>query len=120
MLYSIGYQDRKIKDFIDLLKSRNIEFLLDVRSRPSGRNPNFRQAALKRHLEMAGVAYSWGGETLGGWAKIKECEIRRLAKWQANKTACLMCMEADPKACHRDYEIARRLVRYGVEVIHII
>jgi uncharacterized protein (DUF488 family) len=119
MLYSIGYQDKPIDFFIHALKGRKVEFLLDLRSRPSSKIASYNQNPLRKRLEQEGISYSWGGDTLGGFKVIKESEIRRLASWQANKTAAMMCMESDPAKCHRG-RIAQRLVKYGVSVKHIV
>ncbi|WP_449246644.1 DUF488 domain-containing protein [Desulfarculus baarsii] len=120
MLYSIGYQ--KMKDADDLvaaLRSHNIDTLVDVRSKPYGRKFAFNQSRLSAALSAVGIAYFWVGNYLGGFAKIQEADIARLAEWQKGKVACLMCMEANPDQCHRKYEIGRRLEAYGVEVIHL-
>jgi uncharacterized protein (DUF488 family) len=118
MLYTIGYQDKRIEEFIAALHDRGIEWLLDVRSKPFSRITSYRRDVLKRRLKREGISYSWGGATLGGFCKIKESEIKRLAKWQEGKVAVIMCMEADPRDCHR-FQIAERLGRYGVSVVHI-
>lgn len=118
MLYTIGYQDKTIEEFISLLQEREVEFLLDVRSKPFSKLRNFSRDVLKKKLEENGISYTWAGATLGGFAESKESEIVRLSKWQSNKKAAIMCMEADPRKCHR-FKIAARLGRYGVEVAHI-
>ncbi len=119
MLYSIGYQDKPIDFFISALKERGVLFLLDLRSRPSSKLPSYNQNPFRKRLELEGISYSWGGDTLGGFKEIRESEIRRLANWQANKVAVMMCMEATPDKCHRG-QIAERLIRYNVCVKHII
>lgn len=119
MFYSIGYQDKPIDFFISALKERKVEFLLDLRSWPSSKIPSYNQNPLRKRLDLEGIFYSWGGDTLGGFKEIKESEIRRLAGWQANKAAAMMCMESDPAKCHRG-RIAQRLVKYGVSVKHIV
>jgi uncharacterized protein (DUF488 family) len=118
MLYTIGYQDKRIDKFIAALHEREIKWLLDVRSKPFSRITSYRRDVLKRRLKREGITYSWAGATLGGFCKIKENEIKRLAKWQEGKVAVIMCMEADPWDCHR-FQIAERLGRYGVSVVHI-
>lgn len=120
MLYSIGYQKITVDQLLEILKKHNIEFLLDVRSKPYSRKYQFNKKALTAILKKHSISYTWAGETLGGFTKIRGSAIRRLSKWQSNKTACLMCMEADPEQCHRHYEIAVRLTRYGVTVNHIL
>jgi uncharacterized protein (DUF488 family) len=118
MLYSIGYQDKSITEFVEALRERGIQFLMDLRSKPVSRITSYRQEVLRSRLTKEGISYTWGGATLGGFKSIPESEIRRLANWQSSKVAVMMCMEADPEKCHRN-QIAERLRRYGLDVIHI-
>ena len=39
--------------------------------------------------------------------------------FQANKTACLLCMESDPRGCHRYNTIGKRLGELDVKIAHI-
>lgn len=120
MLYSIGYQYLiNIETLQQILRENGIEILLDVRSRPYGRNRLFNKKILETALPDAGIDYIWAGKTLGGFSEINEEDIKKLASWQKDKIICLMCMEADPDRCHRKNEIARRLKKYGVWVNHI-
>jgi uncharacterized protein (DUF488 family) len=119
MLYTIGYQDKDIDFFIQALKANNIEHLVDVRSKSMSRLFVYNKKALENRLIREGIAYTWAGATLGGLNPILEKEIKRLALWQANKTVCLLCMEADPHKCHRHYEIGERLKKYNVTTLHI-
>jgi len=120
MLYSIGYQNLKnIEKLQEILFEKGIKILLDVRSRPYGRKSSFNKKILETSLPVAGIEYNWAGKTLGGFSEIDEDDIKKLAVWQNDRIACLMCMEADPDHCHRKNEIARRLKKYGVSVNHI-
>lgn len=121
-IYTIGYQNMKTAgELLKALQKRNINLLMDVRSKPFGWNPQFRRNYLDDFLQKHGIAYWWMGEKLGGFNEIKEVEIEKLAGYAAheNNTICLMCMEAEPERCHRKTEISRRLEAYGVSVIHI-
>lgn len=120
MLYSIGYQRITVEQLITILKKNKIEHLLDVRSKPYGRKYQFNRKSLSTMLTNQDIHYTWGGDTLGGFTKIEESAIKNLSKWQANKTACLMCMESDPEQCHRHFEIAARLTQYGITTHHIL
>ncbi|MBN2061696.1 MAG: DUF488 domain-containing protein [Deltaproteobacteria bacterium] len=119
MLYSIGYQKLSIERFITELSRRDINYLVDVRSKPVSRKVGFSRGPLVRILERENIIYRWKGDVLGGFSQISEGEIISLAKWQEDKIACMLCMEADYKQCHRYYEIAKRLEKYGVTVNHI-
>jgi uncharacterized protein (DUF488 family) len=124
MIYTIGYQGMKTADeLIAALKERNIRYLLDVRSKPFGRNASFRKNHLETALPAAGIEYKWAGDRLGGFSEITEEAIKYLAEWQDGKIICLMCMEEDPDRCHRKTEISRRIERiegYNISVTHIM
>lgn len=120
MLYTIGYQGMKISEFIDILKKHDIKYLVDVRSKPTSRNASFRRSPLSKVLLENSIQYIWMGDKLGGFGDIKERDIQGLADWEKGRTACLMCMEADPRQCHRYDRIAKRVSSYGVVALHII
>ena len=119
MIYSIGYQGRTLQDLISVLQAHGVRTLVDVRSRPYGRRPEFNKTRITAPLQAAGIDYIWSGKYLGGFSPIQEGEIRSLAEWQENKTVCIMCMERDYKTCHRYSEIGKRLEKYGVQVEHL-
>jgi len=120
MLYSIGYQNLNSVEMLQtILLEKGIKILLDVRSKPYSRKSSFNKKILETSLPAIGIKYNWVGKTLGGFSKIDEEDIKRLAAWQKGKVACLMCMEADPDRCHRKTDIAKRLKTYGVSVDHI-
>ena len=122
MLYTIGYQDKDINLLINALKTYEVSILLDVRTRPTGWNPAFREKALGNRMKREGIIYEWRGLWLGGFVRIKESSIESLADYVkgTEKNICLLCMEADPFQCHRHYEIAERLKKYGIQASHII
>lgn len=120
MLYSIGYQRLKdVETLQSILLEHHVKFLLDVRSKPYSRKQAFNKKSLEAEFSKTGIAYKWAGKTLGGFSRIDESHIKRLAYWQKDRGACLMCTEADPIACHRHIEIAKRLTKYGILVSHI-
>ena len=120
MLYSIGYQHlADARQLADILNKHQVQILVDVRSRPFSRKAAFNKRVLEAVLAENGVTYLWMGHALGGFRSIKDQDIDRLAKWQHDKRACLMCMEADPDRCHRKNEIARRLEAHSVSVKHL-
>jgi uncharacterized protein (DUF488 family) len=121
-VYTIGYQGMNIDEFIRALKAHGIEMVMDVRSKPASRNSSFRKKALQQRLAREGFRYTWKGETLGGFSEIRESHLLYLtaALEELDLSVCLMCMEADPRKCHRHHEIAERLKKYGVRTSHII
>ena len=140
MIYTIGYGNRPISDFLDLLRHYGVETLVDTRSLPYSRfRPDFRKKALQEHLEKAGFGYLYLGEALGGKHVDPDCmvngkvDLERLSAKESFRSAlaqveeasqkghtlALMCAEQRPENCHRVWMLAPLLLRDGLEVLHI-
>jgi len=84
---------------------------------------------MARWLLQNGVEYVWLGKELGGYrrggykahmrTKLFKEGIEKLLKLAEQKRTCIMCMEPNPKYCHRRF-ISAHLERKNVQVIHII
>lgn len=139
-IYTIGHGNRRIGDFIFLLKKYEIELLVDVRTYPYSRfHTQFRQAALESSLDVADINYLFLGEELGGrpqdpalytngrvnYAAIKQTGLFRSGIGQVETLArkgirlALMCSEADQNHCHRKHMLTGEFVRDGFRVMHI-
>jgi uncharacterized protein (DUF488 family) len=139
-IYTIGYGNRPIGDFIELLRHFGVQTLVDTRSVPFSRfQVHFRQKALQEHLAAAGIDYLYLGEALGGKRVAPEClvdgqvdlarlyahesflqafsQVEDLA--QAGQVLALMCAELRPENCHRTWMLAPFLLNRGYEVMHI-
>lgn len=138
-IYTIGYGNRNIEDFINFIKNHNISYLIDVRSKPSSRfNPPFSQDAIIKHLRRARIRYVFMGDTIGGLPEDRSCYtddrvdynkiktkdfykagIERLkTAWEKNLRIVLMCSETKPEECHRSKLLGETLTKMGIEVIH--
>lgn len=140
-IYTIGYGARDIEAFIATLKAHDIEFLVDVRSKPYSRyKPDFSRQQLEAHLQTHGIRYVFMGDTLGGRPTDPSCYdadgrvdyaavarqpfyhegIARLQKASSQGLAItIMCSEGKPENCHRSHLIARTLTDMSIEVTHI-
>src|SRR5690554_5835336 len=140
-LYSIGHGNKKIEDFIVELKSFDIEYLLDIRSKPYSKwNPQFNQAALELELKNNGITYVFVGDTLGGLPEDRSCYdyngkvvydlikekdffkegLERLTT--ANEKhikLAIMCSESKPEECHRSKLIGQELLKKKISLKHI-
>lgn len=141
-IYSIGHGSKKIENFIAELKSYDILFLLDIRSKPFSKwNPQFNQNELKFILEENGIKYVFVGDTLGGLPEDRSCYdyngkvvydlikekdffkegLERLTN--ANKKhikLAIMCSESKPEECHRSKLIGQELLRKNISLKHIV
>lgn len=143
-LWTIGHSTRSIDDFITLLSSEHITWLVDVRSFPSSKRlPHFNQRELSEALAAAGIQYlhlldlggrrpgrkdshntAWQNPGFRGYADYMETEPFRagidllLEVARAQRTA-IMCAEAVWWRCHRSL-ISDYLKAKGVVVTHIL
>ncbi|HEY5507932.1 MAG TPA: DUF488 domain-containing protein, partial [Paludibacter sp.] len=141
-LYSIGHGNKSIDDFINELKSFNIYYLLDIRSKPYSKwSPHFNQAQLDLELKKNGISYVYMGNSLGGlpedrscydlqgrvvYEKIKDKDffisgLKRLITADENHIKiAIMCSESKPEECHRTKLIGQELMKRGISIKHII
>lgn len=128
-LWTIGHSNRSLKDFLELLKEHKIKILIDIRRFPISKIEHFKKEEMEKWLPENGIEYVWLGEELGGYRyggyeKYMETKsfrngIKKLLNFSKNKRACIMCMEIDPKYCHRRF-ISNYLEKRKVKIIHII
>lgn len=141
-IYSIGHGNKKIEDFINELKSFNILFLLDIRSKPFSKwNPQFNQNELKFKIEENGIKYVYVGDTLGGLPEDRTCYDyngkvvydlikeknffkegldRLIIANDKNINLAIMCSESNPEECHRSKLIGQELLKKKISLKHII
>ncbi|MEM2337041.1 MAG: DUF488 domain-containing protein [Candidatus Bathyarchaeia archaeon] len=128
-VWTIGHSDRNLNVFLELLKEHDIHVLVDVRRFPTSKVEHFKRENMEKWLSEHGIEYVWLGKELGGYRKggykkhmqtklFKE-GVKKLVKIAAQKKTCVMCMEPNPKHCHRRF-IAAYLERQGVRVMHIV
>jgi len=141
-IYSIGHGNKKIEDFIDELKSYDILYLLDIRSKPYSKwNPQFNRAALELELKNNGITYVFVGDTLGGlpddrscydpngkvvYDLIKEKDFfkdglkRLMTANEKHIKIAIMCSESKPEECHRSKLIGQELLKKEISLNHIV
>ena len=143
-IWTIGHSTLSIEDFIDKLKSFDIEVLVDVRSFPGSRRyPHFNQGNVRASLIAVGISYehlrelggrrrarpdslnvAWRNESFRGYADYMETEgfregIQRLLAIAGKQRVAIMCSEAVGWRCHRGM-ISDYLKASGIDVIHIM
>lgn len=141
MIYTIGYAGTSLDRFISILKVKNVNLLIDVRSIPKSQYfYQFNDKSLSNALLDANIKYENWKKEFGArqdnlnfytdnildyekFAKSKQFK-NGLAKIQdlinQNKTICLMCAEIDPVNCHRAILCAKEFSNLGLEITHII
>ncbi len=131
VVYTVGYDYRLFDNFIKLLRHYTITRLVDVRRFPKSKLFVYRKDILEKVLPHYGINYYWLGYELGGFrgGYIKymssqefQLGIKKLIDIIMEPGygyTCIMCLEKNPRYCHRIY-IAEELWRRGFRVIHII
>ena len=143
-LWTIGHSTLSIEDFINKLKSFEIQLLADVRSFPGSRRyPHFNKEPLDASLAGADIRYqhfselggrrrarpdslniAWRNESFRGYADYMETNefrkgIDRLLDLATTDRTAIMCSEAVWWRCHRSL-ISDYLKVKGIEVNHIM
>jgi len=128
-VWTIGHSNRSADYFIELLRAHEIEALVDVRRFPTSKIEHFKREEMEKWLPDQGIRYVWLGEELGGYrrggyeAYVKtegfKAGIERLLELAVSGRTCIMCLEPNPRHCHRRF-ISTHLENKGIEVIHII
>ncbi len=141
-LFTIGHSNHRLVAFIEMLKAKAIEVVVDIRSAPYSRYvPQYNKAEIAKSLEETELQYLYLGDGLGGKPRDpgiaalpveeKYVRIAESAQFQqgldrlekglaAGWRIALMCAEENPLKCHRHMLVARELelVRH-VPVYHL-
>jgi uncharacterized protein (DUF488 family) len=143
-IWTIGHSTRPIEEFIALLKSHEIQRLIDVRTMPRSRhNPQFNTEIFAVNLAAADLRYrhsaglgglrkaskesinqGWRNASFRGYADYMQTEefqkaVEELMVDSRLQPTTIMCAEAVPWRCHRSL-IADVLTTRGWEVRHIM
>lgn len=143
-LWTVGHSTLAVEDFIQRLRSFEIQLLVDVRSHPGSRRyPHFNRESLNVSLTEIGIEYlhcpelggrrrarpdslnvAWRNESFRGYADYMETKefqkgIERLLAHADETPTAIMCSEAVWWRCHRSL-ISDYLKAQGIEVMHIM
>ena len=126
IIWTIGHSNRSIVDFLDLLRTHNIQALADVRRFPGSRRyPQFGQEQFSGSLKGAGISYvhlpelggrrpvlpdspnsNWRNAAFRGYADYMlsaefRSGIKRLLALALKQRTAITCAEALWWQCHR-------------------
>ena len=124
MIHTIGYAQRDLDSFVEVLREHGIVEVVDVRANPGSRKPGFSKRPLEAALAQADIAYRHVGQ-LGipreirdafraaepeaiAWYRSRLEDESRPAVEEVIRTArqrgiALMCLERDVASCHRQF-----------------
>ena len=138
MAYTIGHSNRKISDFMHILRKFNIELLVDIRTYPYSKfASDYNKEILFRSLKGNNIEYLYRGDTLGGlhpegFERYRETQKYFEALFEllrhilvSNKTTVIMCAEKDYNNCHRRFisEDLEKIIlenNYDILIEHIV
>ena len=139
MIYTVGHSTHTIQDFLELLKSRGITAIADVRSAPYSRfQPQFNREVLTKSLKESGIEYVFVGDSIGGrssneddyengrviYGRLKKSNnfengLQRVIAGSEKFQLALMCSEKEPVECHRTLLVGQTLFERGIPITHI-
>ena len=143
-IWTIGHSTHPLNEFIDMLKSFQIDVLADIRSFPGSRKfPQFNKEALEISLPQNNIRYIhlknlggrrkvspeskntvWRHVAFRGYADYMETDvfkegIKELEKIAMKQRTVYMCSEAVWWRCHRSM-VSDYLKVHGWKVMHIM
>lgn len=143
-IWTIGHSTRPLEEFLHLLKTFDIELLVDVRHYPGSRKfPQYNKESMAITLPENGFEYkhmvelggrrkvdpnskndAWRLDSFKGYADYMETTqfheaLTALKKLANKKRTAIMCAEAVWWSCHRSM-ISDALKVEGWEVLHIM
>ena len=140
-LFTIGHSTHSFDYFVNLLISRDINYLIDVRSTPYSRYVTaFNREVLKESLLHKNITYAYMGVSFGarqtndsfftdGYVDFEKVILSTgfvksmdnvLDGLEQGNNIVFMCTEKDPIDCHRAIMVARGFSLQGVDVFHIL
>jgi uncharacterized protein (DUF488 family) len=132
-VYTIGYEDLRIDQFLKKLVEHRIDTVVDVRLTPSSRRPGFSKGPLTAALAAAHIAYAHerdlgnppdnreafrkGPLEVGRSRMRKQLQngageaLQRLVKLAMTERVAVLCVEVEDARCHRQVilEMAREI-----------
>jgi uncharacterized protein (DUF488 family) len=137
---TIGHSNHTVEHFLGLLKSHEVQVVVDTRSQPYSKYATqFDHEPLKGSLQDAGIRYLYLGRELGGrpdgdefyddvghvlYDRVAATTVfreglTRLERGIREYKVALLCAEENPAACHRRLLVSRVLIDHGIQVEHI-
>ena len=141
-VYSIGYSGFSIDDFVNVLTSRKISLVVDVRSTPYSKYfSDYNKDILEQRLKKENIYYRNYVNEFGArqeerkyYSKAGYLDFELFAKsppflsgvdelkksMGQGYTFALMCAEKNPLTCHRTILVSRAFFIAGYKIVHLL
>ena len=139
-IFTIGYENATVGDFIAALKKAGVERLIDIRAVPNSRRPGFSKTPLRNALAEEEIEYVhlralgtpadgraaaragrheeleriYAGQLELPEAMAQSAQMLELAE---ERPSALLCYERDPAVCHRTLLLSA--VAPDAEAVHL-
>jgi uncharacterized protein (DUF488 family) len=142
IIYTVGHSTHQLDFFLELVKTVEINCIVDVRSVPaSAYSPQYNQDPLKKFLKNNHITYLHFAEEFGArqtdyelldndgkldFEKVRKTRLfnhglERIRQGvNQNFRIALMCSESEPLDCHRFSMVSVGLEKDGFDVQHIL
>jgi uncharacterized protein (DUF488 family) len=144
LIFTIGHSTHTTREFMKILKTYDIELLVDIRHYPGSRYcPQFGKARLRASLKRNKIEYThllslggrrralkdssrnagWRSPQFRGYADYMQTDefkegLKELMSLAKKQNVAIMCSEAVPWRCHRSM-VGDALIAKGFQVIDI-
>ena len=139
-IFTIGYENATVGDFIAALKKAGVERLIDIRAVPNSRRPGFSKTPLRNALAEEEIEYVhlralgtpadgraaaragrheeleriYAGQLELPEAMAQSAQMLELAE---ERPSALLCYERDPAVCHRTLLLSA--IAPDAEAVHL-
>jgi uncharacterized protein (DUF488 family) len=141
-IFTIGYEQASLADFLRALQAAGVTRLIDVRDLPQSRRAGFSKRQLAAAMAEAGIEYRHvkplgtpkegrvahrSGDRATFWriveTRLAEPEARtaleEVATLAREQPSCLVCYEGDWRTCHRARIVELLAERHGFTARHL-
>lgn len=141
-VYSIGYGNLGMQDFLNILKDCGIEVVVDIRRNTISHNKLFGAELLGKSLNENNIKYAWSGDWFSEvepgdqaifdedgyviyeelWNEKKNKKLKAFCERAIHnkKRICFLSPEFNPEHSHRGRLIGNKAFSMGIDICHII
>lgn len=141
-VYTMGYEKQSVDSVLNTALRHGVRRIIDVRANPISRRYGFHKSTLSRLAEFVGLSYEHvptlgidpgrranpryrvGATDLFDWYEEhtlaeQTADVHSVAEMMLGSPSTLLCMEADPRHCHRSRLADSVAALANLSVIHL-